>query len=128
RLFFFFFQAEDGIRDFHVTGVQTCALPIFPPGKPPPVTWGFPGGTPQMVPHSLSPHRRYSSTFVSSLVQVKSDALQGVSARVRIHLFSNISPAALGATLYSRPETNTHHPRTSRNSKHRMRASGKDTS
>src|SRR5690606_39942124 len=24
---FFFFQAEDGIRDFHVTGVQTCALP-----------------------------------------------------------------------------------------------------
>src|SRR5690606_39475168 len=26
--YFFFFQAEDGIRDFHVTGVQTCALPI----------------------------------------------------------------------------------------------------
>src|SRR5690606_40335488 len=26
---FFFFQAEDGIRDFHVTGVQTCALPIL---------------------------------------------------------------------------------------------------
>src|SRR5690606_5221337 len=26
-----FFQAEDGIRDFHVTGVQTCALPIFAP-------------------------------------------------------------------------------------------------
>src|SRR5690606_40935678 len=26
----FFFQAEDGIRDFHVTGVQTCALPIYP--------------------------------------------------------------------------------------------------
>src|SRR5690625_7495327 len=27
--FFFFFQAEDGIRDGHVTGVQTCALPIL---------------------------------------------------------------------------------------------------
>src|SRR3712207_8060280 len=27
-LFFFFFQAEDGIRDIGVTGVQTCALPI----------------------------------------------------------------------------------------------------
>src|SRR6266498_913189 len=27
-LFFFFFQAEDGIRDADVTGVQTCALPI----------------------------------------------------------------------------------------------------
>src|SRR5690606_40590025 len=30
-VFFFFFQAEDGIRDFHVTGVQTCALPISSP-------------------------------------------------------------------------------------------------
>src|SRR5690606_4816407 len=29
RAVFFFFQAEDGIRDFHVTGVQTCALPIL---------------------------------------------------------------------------------------------------
>ena len=27
-LLFFFFQAEDGIRDYDVTGVQTCALPI----------------------------------------------------------------------------------------------------
>src|SRR5262249_59677507 len=30
---FFFFQAEDGIRDWSVTGVQTCALPISPSGK-----------------------------------------------------------------------------------------------
>src|SRR5688500_20394870 len=29
-LAFFFFQAEDGIRDYKVTGVQTCALPICP--------------------------------------------------------------------------------------------------
>src|SRR5215203_7354000 len=28
-VFFFFFQAEDGIRDIGVTGVQTCALPIW---------------------------------------------------------------------------------------------------
>ena len=28
-MFFFFFQAEDGIRDYKVTGVQTCALPIW---------------------------------------------------------------------------------------------------
>src|SRR5256885_139422 len=28
RRHFFFFQAEDGIRDYKVTGVQTCALPI----------------------------------------------------------------------------------------------------
>src|SRR5690606_2880969 len=31
----FFFQAEDGIRDFHVTGVQTCALPIYRALEPP---------------------------------------------------------------------------------------------
>ena len=31
---FFFFQAEDGIRDIGVTGVQTCALPIFPTRRP----------------------------------------------------------------------------------------------
>src|SRR5207253_8026680 len=30
---FFFFQAEDGIRDGHVTGVQTCALPISPASR-----------------------------------------------------------------------------------------------
>src|SRR2546425_1918351 len=30
KFFFFFFQAEDGIRDKLVTGVQTCALPISP--------------------------------------------------------------------------------------------------
>src|SRR3712207_7148702 len=45
--FFFFFQEKDGIRDFGVTGVQTCAFPISelaapdcvehpaPPGQPP---------------------------------------------------------------------------------------------
>src|SRR5256885_13072121 len=38
RVLFFFFQAEDGIRDYKVTGVQTCALPICatplnPPGR-----------------------------------------------------------------------------------------------
>src|SRR2546429_6562823 len=30
RTYYFFFQAEDGIRDVAVTGVQTCALPICP--------------------------------------------------------------------------------------------------
>src|SRR6266496_5262606 len=32
-IIFFFFQAEDGIRDLYVTGVQTCALPIWRPGR-----------------------------------------------------------------------------------------------
>src|SRR5437016_4747324 len=34
---FFFFQAEDGIRDWSVTGVQTCALPISTTGQPDPL-------------------------------------------------------------------------------------------
>src|SRR5437773_3780193 len=49
-LLFFFFQAEDGIRDRDVTGVQTCALPILraSPGRargsPPPEGRCAPGG------------------------------------------------------------------------------------
>src|SRR5690606_40373962 len=39
----FFFQAEDGIRDFHVTGVQTCALPIYTAG-PGLIFWHPKGG------------------------------------------------------------------------------------
>src|SRR5256885_5167115 len=44
--FFFFFQAEDGIRDYKVTGVQTCALPIWPvswPASRPPKCAAHPG-------------------------------------------------------------------------------------
>src|SRR5580658_2945455 len=44
KKFFFFFQAEDGIRDYKVTGVQTCALPILPSGlNATSVTAGEPG-------------------------------------------------------------------------------------
>src|SRR6266498_6143969 len=34
KILFFFFQAEDGIRDADVTGVQTCALPIYDDWQP----------------------------------------------------------------------------------------------
>src|SRR2546429_2915464 len=37
---FFFFQAEDGIRDVAVTGVQTCALPILLVAELPPEAYG----------------------------------------------------------------------------------------
>src|SRR5690606_40667865 len=45
-----FFQAEDGIRDFHVTGVQTCALPIL-----------------VSTPLSSSFHRKVSAKGASSI-------------------------------------------------------------
>src|SRR2546427_9481739 len=48
--FFFFFQAEDGIRDLTVTGVQTCALPIFATG------------TQREPPHAVSGGSRTVST------------------------------------------------------------------
>src|SRR5256885_3903170 len=38
-LYFFFFQAEDGIRDYKVTGVQTCALPIWSWSEKPVPRW-----------------------------------------------------------------------------------------
>src|SRR6266705_3965305 len=40
NIFFFFFQAEDGIRDRTVTGVQTCALPISGLRSGPPAASG----------------------------------------------------------------------------------------
>src|SRR5690606_10165806 len=46
----FFFQAEDGIRAFHVTGVQTCALPISPPVGAPPDRRTAPVRTEQALP------------------------------------------------------------------------------
>src|SRR5207244_5370986 len=39
RYYFIFFQAEDGIRDDLVTGVQTCALPISRKRRGPPVSY-----------------------------------------------------------------------------------------
>src|SRR5699024_12086209 len=47
-VFCFFFQAEDGIRDRNVTGVQTCALPIYSPG-------GSSGGASALVASGVVP-------------------------------------------------------------------------
>src|SRR5260370_30575944 len=52
-MFFFFFQAEDGIRDSSVTGVQTCALPISNKEIATIVEWvdaGAPKGNPADMP------------------------------------------------------------------------------
>src|SRR2546430_12479221 len=66
----FFFQAEDGIRDLTVTGVQTCALPIYHPAPQALVR----------LPHALVPlqrgaRRASSSALVSGALPV-ADAVQ----------------------------------------------------
>src|SRR5258708_24269250 len=62
--FFFFFQAEDGIRVDLVTGVQTCALPISPRNRP----FGGPrfrSATACATSHVISRTRRANSSFSS---------------------------------------------------------------
>src|SRR5256886_6027766 len=54
---FFFFQAEDGIRDLTVTGVQTCALPISSPSKRAPVI-SWMNSSVATVPRKLPPPKR----------------------------------------------------------------------
>src|SRR5260221_3971671 len=68
----FFFQAEDGIRDHCVTGVQTCALPIstsspvtlaFEFGRAPPRAPGISSGTPQIAFPTVRALRGPSAQF-----------------------------------------------------------------
>src|SRR2546421_7578748 len=59
RLVFFFFQAEDGIRDLIVTGVQTCALPIC---TAPASTWA--SATRRRVGGALRTRRRVALAHV----------------------------------------------------------------
>src|SRR5688500_20031850 len=47
---FFFFQAEDGIRDYKVTGVQTCALPICVSARTTPTPSDAAGGPTASLP------------------------------------------------------------------------------
>src|SRR3989442_12981182 len=90
RVFFFFFQAEDGIRDADVTGVQTCALPIwfaYRPDRDPGGAWsGFPALLVR-VP-ALAVMRRRGRTFVTAstpdaeaLLDIGSTAVRAPGAR-----------------------------------------------
>src|SRR2546427_1617498 len=63
-LVFFFFQAEDGIRDLTVTGVQTCALPIRTPNSLAPrarATWS------EVPTQSLSKSTRVTRPTLSGI-------------------------------------------------------------
>src|SRR5437762_13231818 len=72
-LCFFFFQAEDGIRDTSVTGVQTCALPISQrPGAVINARAGIPAAREQALsPRSDTAHDRNSRVcWISCRIQI----------------------------------------------------------
>src|SRR5207248_6234657 len=73
--FFFFFQAEDGIRDRTVTGVQTCALPICP-GDSNPRSGGGEAERSARAPRSLEPGRRGETGMVPA-AQEPADHAEG---------------------------------------------------
>src|SRR5438128_8304441 len=72
----FFFQAEDGIRDATVTGVQTCALPIYAVG-------GHAQG-PSFVPSALRVPTYRIVTLGCKLNQADSSALEARSEERRV--------------------------------------------
>src|SRR5271166_819661 len=104
--FFFFFQAEDGIRDGHVTGVQTCALPIWVSSAPAGadrasstvVTTAAHSGVKSPFNTPAPPNVVSSRTDRSS--NSPSGSLSGVSGRDR----ASISPASSARPRRSIPD------------------------
>src|SRR5690606_41184851 len=87
----FFFQAEDGIRAFHVTGVQTCALPISPPAAPPFMPNEGPREGSRRHTAAFLPIRLRPSVSPTEVVVLPSPAGVGLIAVTRISLPSGRS-------------------------------------
>src|SRR6266702_7273893 len=73
----FFFQAEDGIRDGHVTGVQTCALPISAP-EPDQLADRLDGGDWQGIEIALMPKDVADDAALARAAEVTRDATEGL--------------------------------------------------
>src|SRR5205807_3112158 len=65
-VFFFFFQAEDGIRDYKVTGVQTCALPISWPCM---ISWSS-----SVMEYGFSPPWRSRGASISRAIKSSAES------------------------------------------------------
>src|SRR2546429_5444053 len=94
---FFFFQAEDGIRDVAVTGVQTCALPISLPPTPSVhrLRRGLPGYLILFAPHAVAPQcqqrpSRTPSPLVFFPISTHSTATPGIPSASTV-----LEPASL---------------------------------
>src|SRR5215208_4169821 len=90
---FFFFQAEDGIRDGHVTGVQTCALPI---------SWRPVAELlPERYPSTMLDHREHSfEGRMREIAESGADVLVGYSLGGRLALRAALrSPESFTAVV-----------------------------
>src|SRR5690606_40000682 len=97
------FQAEDGIRDFHVTGVQTCALPIWPSNTCRPDTGPGPdcvnrASTRPRYPSSMHPPRRallaallLAATGGAHAVSVSSVEVKGLDDEMEENVRTSLS-------------------------------------
>src|SRR5206468_8903931 len=96
-VFFFFFQAEDGIRDLIVTGVQTCALPIFrfQTNMFRPCLFATRGAAGGRWGHGLSVSFRVSETMLSIFTLSVTPACLRLSVRARFTLSARTLSAAV---------------------------------
>src|SRR5258708_4913696 len=92
RLGFFFFQAEDGIRDDLVTGVQTCALPISTKAPYGDVTYADPGyqaDKQKRYPLDSEAHCRAAWSYINmpkNAAQYSSEHLAAIKGRIKAAL------------------------------------------
>src|SRR6266566_9669905 len=94
---FFFFQAEDGIRDYKVTGVQTCALPILPQVDVPTIriSANLPGANAETMASSVAGPLERQLSLISGVTAISStSSLSHTAIQVEFDLSRNIDAAA----------------------------------
>src|SRR5256885_11679311 len=105
----FFFQAEDGIRDYKVTGVQTCALPILTAvardtagiqAGSSPVSLTVNNATPDTVPPAVSLTNPADGSTVSATIAVSATASDDVGV---VGVQFKLDGANLGAEITVAP-------------------------
>src|SRR5437764_1789811 len=101
--FFFFFQAEDGIRDTSVTGVQTCALPIFPLGLFTCVTGVSGSGKSTLIVDTLFGH----TAARLNGARVEAAPCERIEGLEQIDRVIDIDQSPIGRTPRSNPATYT---------------------
>src|ERR1039457_3478082 len=88
--YFFFFQAEDGIRGYNVTGVQTCALPI---SSPRPVSSGTAASVPSPSARTAPGVAACSAVWSKARVRSSAGPTTAISAGPASHASATARPA-----------------------------------